>query len=102
MDSMSKKQTQIIDHDLYLSLVEENKQLRLMLCEVSSVGVSMMYHTHKSDCSHFTRDFLKSIVSMAHDIEAQRVHSIYEKAYSVATSPGVLEQFYSVMKRTSA
>ena len=86
------KTQQIIDTSLYDSLIEENKRLRNSLLEVSAVGVSMMFHTHRNDCSSFTRDFLKSIVSITHEIDVQEVQNIYRDAYEVANRPGVLDQ----------
>lgn len=81
-----------IDTNLLYSLVEENEELRRLLREVSAVGTSMMFHTHRYDCSSFTRDFLKSIVSIAHQIDAKRIETIYKEAYETASSPGVVHK----------
>ena len=90
----AKTQTpQIIDSHLYESLIDENTRLREKLREVSAVGVSVMFHTHREDCSHFTRDFLKAIVMISHEIKVQEVQTIYQDAYEFASEPGVLEQF---------
>jgi hypothetical protein len=86
------KSQHIIDTSLYEALVEENTKLRNTLLEVSAVGASMMFHTHRNDCSSFTRDFLKSIVSITHEIDVQKVQDIYRDAYEVANRPGVLDR----------
>lgn len=86
------KHQHTIDTSLYEALVEENKKLRNALLEVSAVGASMMFHTHRNDCSSFTRDFLKAIVSITHEIDIQNVQNIYREAYEVANRPGVLDR----------
>ena len=92
--SNAKKQTpQIIDNYLYESLIDENNRLREKLREVSAVGISVMFHTHRDDCSHFTRDFLKAIVMISNEIKVQEVQTIYQDAYELASEPGVIEQF---------
>ncbi len=83
---------QNIDPGLLYSLVEENENMRRLLLEVSAVGTSMMFHTHRYDCSSFTRDFLKSIVSLAHQIDAKRIETIYKDAYDFASEPSVIHQ----------
>ncbi len=91
----TKKQTSyIIDNQLYVSLIKENKTLRKKLGEVSAVGASMMFHTHRADCN-FTRDFLKSIVNISYEINAQDIDSIYKDGHDLALKPSVIEQFES-------
>ena len=95
MSNVKKQMPQIIDTNLYESLIDENKRLREKLRDVSAVGASIMFHTHRDDCSHFTRDFLKAIVTISHEIKVQEVQTIYEDAYEFASEPGVLELFQS-------
>ncbi len=85
-----------IDNKVLSLLVEENESMRRMLLEVSAVATSMMFHTHRHDCSNYTRDFLKAIVSISHEIEAKRIETIYKDAYDLASAPGVVHQLTSI------
>ena len=93
MPNRNKQTTHIVNNDLYESLIEENDLLRQKLREVSAVGASIMFHTHRNDCN-FTRDFLKSIVGITHEIEVRKVDSIYKDGLALASEPSVLEQLH--------
>ena len=95
MPNSDKKTPHIVNNDLYESLIAENKTLRKKLIEVSAVGATMMFHTHRSDCINFTRDFLKSLVSVGHEVKVQDLQSMYQDGYDLASKPSVLEQFHS-------
>ena len=94
MPNSDKKTPHIVNNDLYESLIKENNTLRKTLRDVSAVGASIMFHTHRNDCN-FTRDFLKSIVGIIHEIEVQKVDSIYKDALALASEPSVVEQLHS-------
>lgn len=76
--------------ELVEKLAHENQSLRQQLQDVSAVGITMMHHTHQPDCS-FTRDFLKSVLTIAQKIEVQDVQHVFKNAYEFSTEPGVLQ-----------
>ena len=87
----NQQQAQIHDHSLLQKLIVENRQLRSTLAKVSAVSLSMMYHSHRQDCSNFTNDFLKSIAAITQQIEVYEVKDLYKKGYALATSKSVID-----------
>ncbi len=86
-----RKLNPVSDIKLFEGLIEENKILRKKLQEVSSVGISMMYHRYKDDCD-FTRDFLQAIVSITQDIELEEIKEIYRQGFECASSQSVVDE----------
>ena len=88
----NRHQAQVHDHSLMQKLIAENQKLRGTLAKVCAVSLSMMYHSHRQDCSNFTNDFLKSIAAITQQIEVCEVKDIYKKGYALATSKGVIDK----------
>ncbi len=86
-----QQQAEIHDHSLLQKLIAENQKLRGTLAKVSAVSLSMMYHSHRQDCSNFTNDFLKSIATITQQIEVYEVKDLYKEGYTLATSKGVID-----------
>ena len=74
------------DHDLIQALINENVQLRKTLSEVSAVGATMMFHTHRQDCSGFSREFLKAVVQISQALECVEITNIFHDGLEMAAS----------------
>lgn len=96
MDPQHNKTKPFISPELIVKLAQENHSLRQQLQDVSAVGITMMHHTHQPDCS-FTRDFLKSVLTIAQKIEVQDVQNVFKNAYELSTEPGVLQDMKASM-----
>jgi len=92
MTLSSKSKSQIVDSDLYQALIDENQILREKLFDVSAVGTSMMFHTHRSDAERFDRTVLKGVTALMQHLEVKDLQNIYEQGYKLASSPSVIEQ----------
>ncbi len=92
MASSSQPKSQIIDSDLYKALIEENQVLRDKLLDVSALGTTMMFHTHRKDCDSFSRSALKSVVEIVQHLKVEDLQTMYQQGYDLASRPSVLEQ----------
>ena len=92
MNASSQPKSQIIDSNLYKALIKENQVLRDRLINVSSVGISAMFHTHRSDAERFDRTVLKGVTSLMQHLEVKDLQNIYEQGYKLASAPSVIEQ----------
>ncbi len=95
MENSTLQPSKIIDIAHYNSLIDENRALRKKLLKVSSIGIVAMFHTHRSDCGHFSRDVLKGVVNIMQEIEIQKIQNMYQDGYDLACQPSVLDQFNS-------
>ena len=71
-------------HALIQDLIDENIELRKALSEVSAVGATMMFHTHRPDCSKFSEDFLKAVVRIGQALECTRINDVFQDGLSLA------------------
>ncbi len=69
---------------LIQALIDENIELRKALSEVSAVGATMMFHTHRPDCSRFSEDFLKAVVQIDQTLECARINDVFQDGLSLA------------------
>jgi len=85
---MSSSQTNpVTDSDEAIRRLQNQVDtLQQALKEVSSVGIIMMHHTHRQDCSSYTRDFLKSIVTISQEIKLDEVKDVFKHGYELATN----------------
>lgn len=77
---------------LIQALINENTELRKALSEVSAVGATMMFHTHRRDCSGFSQDFLKAVVQIDQTLECSRINDVFQDGLSLATSSPAWEK----------
>ena len=83
----------IVDGDLYQALIDENKALRDKLAQVSSVGISAMFHTHREEAESYSRAVLKGAAELIQSVKVEDLHKVYEQGYELASAPSVLEKF---------
>ncbi len=88
---MPKQYHPIPTAEMVRSLIDENQMLRESLRHVSAVGVTMMHHTHRANCSDFSEDFLKSVITIDKELEVRRIGKIYEEGYHLATGVSVID-----------
>ena len=93
--------SQIVDSVLYQALINENKQLREALLNVSSVGISAMFHTHRFEAESFNRTVLKGVAELMSSVQVEELNRIYEQGYELASAPSVLEKHESPHLRKS-
>jgi len=67
-------------------LQKEVNALQQALKEVSAVGIVMMHHTHRNDCSNYSRDFLKSVITISEEIKMGEVKDVFKYGYDLATN----------------
>jgi hypothetical protein len=77
---------------LIQALIDENTALRKALSEVSAVGATMMFHTHRRDCAAFSTDFLKAVVQIDQTLECARINDVFQDGLSLAASVPAWEQ----------
>lgn len=83
----------IVDGELYQALIDENQALRDKLAQVSSVGISAMFHTHRGEAESYSRAVLKGAAELMNRVKIEDIHKVYEQGYQLASAPSVLEQF---------
>jgi hypothetical protein len=89
----SSRSQQIVDRELYQALIAENQALREQLVNVSSLGITAMFQTHRSDAERFDKTILKGVAEIMQHIEVSELKKLYEQGYQMAAAPSVIEKF---------
>ena len=76
---------------LIQDLIDENIALRKTLSEVSALGATMMFHTYRADCSHFTEDFLKAVVRIDQTLHCGELNELFQQGIRLAASTPACE-----------